>query len=138
MRTVEDLQSALYAYTLEHRGASFAHQHVVDAFAAQYADESTPPMRLTFALVGLYLHVECGYTGVQVQRMHATLARRRRTWPRITIPTVRGAWTAADVLAAPSGPSRDAAISAWCASVWAAYVANRDAVVDYLKAAGVA
>jgi hypothetical protein len=36
-----------------HRDPSFIHQYVVDAFAAQQADEQTKPMKLTFALVGL-------------------------------------------------------------------------------------
>ena len=36
----------------------FIHQHVVDAFAAQDANLGDKPIRLTFALVGLYLLIE--------------------------------------------------------------------------------
>lgn len=133
----DELESALWAYTLEHRGASFVHQHVVDAFAAQHADASTPPIRFTFALIGLYLHVELGYTGRQVQRVHAALARPGRVWPAIAIPEHRGTLTAADVLAAPAGPARDAAIDAWCAGVWAAYAPSRDVVIALLRDEGV-
>ena len=56
---VEDQRRELYhelsAYTLSHPDPSFIHQYVVDAFAAQTADENTKPIALTFALVGLYL-----------------------------------------------------------------------------------
>ena len=111
----------LAAYTLTHGDAAFIHQHVVDAFAAQYATDATKPISVAFALIGLYLHVERGFTGRQVQRAHMMLARRSRSWPVFTLPGTRGAMTAADVLAAPAGPERDRAISVWCASVWSAY-----------------
>lgn len=42
----------LQAYTLAHGDPAFIHQHVVDAWAAQHADEETKPIALTFALVG--------------------------------------------------------------------------------------
>src|SRR3954453_23804420 len=69
-------------YTLAHGALTFIHQHVVDAFAAQDADGDDKPIRLTFALVGLYLHVERGYTGRQVQLAHMALARQKRAWPK--------------------------------------------------------
>jgi hypothetical protein len=40
---------------------------------------------------------------------------------------------AIDVMAAPAGPARDAAIDAWCASVWHACAEHRQTVVDLLK-----
>ncbi len=51
----QDPYDALCAYTLQRGDAEFIHQHVVDAHAAQRADESTRPMTLAFALLGLYL-----------------------------------------------------------------------------------
>ena len=33
MSTTDDQRSTLWAYTLEHRGADFLHQHAVDEFA---------------------------------------------------------------------------------------------------------
>ena len=45
---------------------AFIHQHVMDAWAVQTADELTKPIQLTFALVGLYLHVEMAFSGRQV------------------------------------------------------------------------
>ena len=111
----------LASYTLTLGDAAFIHQHVVDAFAAQQATETTKAITVAFALIGLYLHVERGFTGRQVQRAHMMLARRSRNWPVFTLPEARGARTATDVLATPAGPARDHAISDWCASVWSAY-----------------
>jgi len=68
--TQHEAYDALCAYTLTRGDAAFIHQHVVDAFAAQSADEATKPITLTFALVGLYLHVERQFTGREVQRAH--------------------------------------------------------------------
>ena len=42
----------LCAYTLTRGDAEFIHQHVVDTFAAQTANEFTKPITLTFALEG--------------------------------------------------------------------------------------
>jgi hypothetical protein len=123
----------LCAYSLTHRDPAFLHQHVVDAFAAQRATASTKPITLTFALVGLYLHVEKNQTGKQVQRVHVLLARRRKNWPRFDLPVVRGAVTVSDVMGAPAGRARDAMIDMWCASVWAAYHASREQVAELIR-----
>jgi hypothetical protein len=97
--TSEDDYNELCYYTLAHRDPSFIHQHVVDAFAAQHADEKTKPIKLTFALVGLYLHVEKQFSGKRVQQVHMDLARQKRPWPSFALPSKRGSQTAADVLA---------------------------------------
>ena len=127
----------LQAYTLAHDDPSFIHQHVVDAWAAQQAHEQTKPIGLTFALVGLYLHVERGWSGRQVQRAHQHLARRKHQWPSFSLPHDRGGITAENVLAAPAGPERDRAIDAWCASVWAAYGEHHEAVAKLLHQHGI-
>src|SRR5262245_47666407 len=137
MSTSAAQRATLWAYTLEHRGADFLHQHAVDALAAQHANVDTTPLQLTFALVGLYLYVEQGYTGRQVQRVHAALAQRRPTWPELAVPRFRGTRTVDNVLAAPAGPARDAAIRAWCGAVWAAYGSCRESVVTFLHHHGV-
>jgi Family of unknown function (DUF5946) len=108
----------LCCYTLTHGDPSFIHQHGVDAFAAQTTDEQTRPIKLTFALIGLYLHVERQFSGKQVQRAHMFLARRKRIWPFFKLPADRGSVTVADVMAVSPGAQRDQAIHDWCASVW--------------------
>jgi hypothetical protein len=123
----------LCCYTLAHGGPEFIHQHVVDAFGAQDAGEHDKPIRLAFSLVGLYLHVEKGLAGRQVQLAHTTLARRKRAWPAFPLPHDRGRITAADVLAAPAGPGRDEMIHEWCVCVWEAFRESRWAVMDLLE-----
>lgn len=127
----------LCAYTLSLHDAAFIHQHVVDAYAAQNASESTKPIQLTFALAGLYLHLDRGFTGREVQLAHMQMAKTRRQWPRFELPRDRGSMTAADVLAAPAAPERARAIDAWCSSVWDAYRPTSDALAGLLRQCGV-
>ena len=131
--TAAEAFDELCAYTLTHGGRAFIHQYVVDAYAAQTADARTKPIKLTFALVGLHLLCEKQFSGRQVQRVHMLLANRSHRWPNFPQPRDRGAITAADVLAAPAGPQRDAAIHAWCSSVWAAYRECHGAVAELLR-----
>jgi hypothetical protein len=121
----------LYAYTMNREG--FILQYVVDAYIAQTASRSTKPIGLFFAVVGLYLHVERQFSGVDVQQVHRRLAREKRQWPSVDLPCDRGRLTAADVLAAPPGPARDAAIDEWCRSVWAVYGHTRQTIVKLLR-----
>ena len=127
-----DAYDELCCYTLAHGDPSFIHQHVVDAWAVQQADEATKPIAITFGLVGLYLHVEQHWSGRRVQRAHMDLAREKHAWPAVVLPRDRGAITARTVMAAPAGPERDTAIDAWCASVWNAFADNRERIVDLL------
>src|SRR5262245_45150288 len=127
----------LQCYTLARGDSTFIHQHVVDAWAAQHADSNTKPVGLVFALVGLHLHVERGFSGRQVQRVHMVLSRRGRSWPSFPLPRERGTVTAVDVMAAPDGAERDGAIDAWCASVWNAFSESHRAVVALLEHHGV-
>lgn len=120
-------------YTLAHGDPAFIHQHVVDAWMLQTADETTKPIGVTFALAGLFLHVEKHFTGRQVQLAHMKMAKRKREWPKFVLPAHRGSMTAADVLKTQPGPERDKAIDAWAAAVWDAYRSNRDALVGLLR-----
>ena len=137
MTSERDAYDELQCYTLAHSDPRFIHQHVVDAWAAQHADEQTKPIALTFALVGLYLHVEKGCSGRQVQKMHMQLAQRKRNWPSFPLPRDRGSVNASLVIATAAGPERDQAIDAWCASVWEAFRESHEAVAELLKQRGI-
>lgn len=113
----QDLFDQLCFYTMNHPDPRFLHQHAVDAFAVQEADSTTKPIAIVFGLAGLYLHLEHGYTGKQVQRGHMQMAARRRTWPHLALPVSRGAITVAEVV---KSEDKDQAIEDWCVSVWAA------------------
>ena len=134
MEFPEQAYHALCCYTLAHGDADFIHQHVVDAYAAQTADEHTKSLTLAFALIGLCLHVEFGFSGRQVQRVHMDLARRKRAWPRIPQPVDRGATTASHVVLLPEGPQRDLAIHEWSAVVWDAFRESHALVRQLLRA----
>lgn len=125
----DDLYNQLAFYTFAHPDPSFIHQHVVDSHTAQNADEQTKPIALVFALIGLYLHLERGYIGKQVQRVHMQLAKQSKTWPKLPIPTGCGDIRIDDVLASDPGPARDTMIERWCESVWRTWTATRPAIV---------
>jgi hypothetical protein len=125
----------LYVYTMGRPG--FILQHVVDANLAQRCDAATKSICIVFALVGLYLHLERGFSGARVQQAHITLGKRKRDWPGIALPDARGRLSPADVMAAPAGPERDAAIDRWCESVWAEFQGSRDVIVELLREYGI-
>ena len=102
------------------------------------ATQDNKPMGIVFSLVGLYLHVEKGCTGAEVQKAHQKLSRQKRQWPVIQLPKSRGSITAIDVMAAPAGPERDAAIDRWCEMVWKAFSDSRDVIVRLVAENGVA
>jgi hypothetical protein len=117
----QELQDELSFYTLGLADPAFIHQHIVDAFAAQNATPERKPIYVVFALIGLYLHLERGFTGRQVQLAHMRLGTPRRNWIMPQLPELRGSIRVGHVLAAPPGQHRDHMIEEWCASVWEAY-----------------
>ena len=129
----DELYNELAFYTLAHPDPAFIHQNIVDAYAAQHADESSKPIYIVFALIGLYLCVEKNFTGKQAQRAHMQLAKTRRQYIRPALPRDRGAITIHDVLATPAGPDRDAMIHKWCVSAWQAWKDSRVQIVQLAK-----
>jgi Family of unknown function (DUF5946) len=115
------LYGELSADTLTHDDGTFLHQHVVDTYAAQHVGETMRPIGAAFALIGLYLAVERGWTGRAVQQAHQRLAARSKDWPRFTAPRRSGGVTVADVLQMPPGTERERGMRAWSAAVWDAW-----------------
>ena len=130
------LYHELSVQTLSDRDPTFPHQLAVDAYAAQHAGAAPKSITTAFALIGLYLVNERGFTGRQAQRAHMFLGRRRQEWPRFDPPANVdvgvgvGAVTVADVLA--SG-DRNAALRRWAASVWAAWRDQHERVVELVR-----
>lgn len=115
-------------YTLAHGDPTFIHQHLVDGYGAQHVRQSKSTIGAAFALTGLYLALERGFTGRQVQKMHMLMASRSKAWPRFTPPPDVGPMTVADVLAAEAGPACDQALMSWCRSVWKAWAGDQQRV----------
>ena len=124
------LMNELSYYTLGHADPAFIHQHLVDAYGAQHVRQSKSTIGAAFALAGLYLAVERGFTGRQVQQMHMRMARTSKQWPRFEPPKDVGPLTVADVLAVEPGPRRDQELIRWCGSVWAAWRPQQGRVRD--------
>jgi hypothetical protein len=115
-------------YTLAHGDPRFIHQHLVDAYGAQHVRQSNSTIGAAFALAGLYLAVERGFTGRQVQKMHVLMAGKSKQWPRFNPPDNVGSLTVADVLEVEPGPQRDEKLMQWCASIWRAWSAEHGRV----------
>lgn len=115
----------LSADTLTSAGPAFPHQFAVDAYAAQHAGTPSRPITTAFALVGLYLAYERGYSGRDVQRAHMLLARRNLDWPRFAKPAEPGLLTVLDVLQARPGTQRDQMLYSWACAVWETWQAER-------------
>jgi hypothetical protein len=130
MKNLEQEYNELSYYTLAHPDISFIHQYIVDANTAQMADKETKPIAITFSLVGLFLHIEKGYTGRQVQQFHMIMTKNKKTWPTFILPTNRGTINVSNVVAISPGPERDKMIDKWCISVWEAYKDNLDIIKD--------
>ena len=126
----DDLYNELAYYTLSHKGKDFIHQHIVDAFAIQTANEHTKPIKITYALIGIYLHIEKGYTGKQVQMAHVEMSKKSKVFPQIILPTNRGEISIADVLKITNPEERDKQIHGWCASIWKAFTTKQELIKD--------
>lgn len=120
-------------YTLSHKKEEFIHQYIVDAFAVQTADKDTKSIKINFGLIGLYLHLEKGFTGKEVQQAHMQLAQYKDKLPKIVLPESRGKITVFDVLNSPKGQQPDAKIDEWMQSVWDAYKDEQQKVKDFLE-----
>ncbi len=132
-RSDQEAYNELAYYTLSHPDPAFIHQNIVDAFTAQHAGQDTKSIAITFALIGLYLSVEKGFTGRQVQQAHMQLAKSRKGWPTFVLPENRGEITVFDVTSMPSGKERDDMIRKWCNSVWNAYHDSQQQVRDLVR-----
>lgn len=126
----QQLCGALMDDPLFRQDANFPYQTVVDAYGAQHAGPAGRPIGVAFALIGLYLKFARGFTGRQVQRAHAALARRTKEWPRFAPPAARGHLTVLDVVRQPPGPAWLAMLDAWALAVWQAWSAEHARVAQ--------
>ena len=105
-------------WTLARQDGRFIHQHAVDAYEAQHAGGKTRPITAVFGLIGLYLALEKGYTGRQVQLAHMKIAFRRKDWPRLEPPARKAELTVMDVLTAETDEEKEEMLLKWAGSVW--------------------
>lgn len=110
-------------HTLLARSGYFVHQVAVDAYQAQHCPRGAQ-RTLVFSLAGLYLVMEKGRTGRQVQQVHAELARTRHPLPLVEPVDASGAGTVAEALARIPRDGLLTAVQGWAGQVWNAYATS--------------
>jgi hypothetical protein len=101
--------------------ASFKHQIAIDCYGAQHIGGPSKPVTAVYALVGLCLHVERGFSGRQIQAAHMLLARTRSNWPTLSAPATHYRVTVDMVVAAGCASSRAQQLEAWAVCTWEAW-----------------
>lgn len=101
------------------------HQLTVDAYAAQHAGPSVPPIGPAFALAGLHLALVEGLAGAEVRSAHQRMAALGEPWPAFGAIPARVPLTVLDVAEAGarrgSAAGHEAAVRSWAAAVWSAW-----------------
>ena len=90
----------------------------MDTYAAQHSGLNVKPITTAFALIGLYLTFERGYTGKEVQRAHMILGKVHRQWSLINPPKEKAALTVLNVVLGLTEEIYREHINAWGKSVW--------------------
>jgi hypothetical protein len=106
------------------------YQVCVDSFGAQHVGENTAAITVAFALNGLYLVFERGFSGLQVREAHGYLANTVDSWDRLPRPGSVGAMTAFDVALAADPEEHAALVERWGRSVWESWTHVHDVVAD--------
>jgi hypothetical protein len=131
---MQEYFNELAFFTLNLNDECFVHQYVVDVYTCQYADNNTKPISLTFALVGLYLYIEKGYTGREVQKFHTLMSKNKIAWPNFTLASYQTLLVdISSVLACTSINERIELIEKWCIGVWEANKKNHEKVKDLVR-----
>jgi hypothetical protein len=115
--TCQELYNEIAYYTLSLQDNYFIHQLLVDTFASQHSNIYTKPIKITFALIGLYLVNERNYTGKQVQQAHIDLANKNKSWPHFQTSSEQNWITIQDVIKVPDNQKQEM-IKKWCKSAW--------------------
>jgi hypothetical protein len=116
-----ELHGELTAYNISISDKDFFAQHSVDTYGAQHSGNNVKPINTAFSLIGLYLAIEKGYTGRQVQLAHMELGRKKFPWPEFEAPSDPGPVNISHVLQETPGNLRREMIKKWSASVWQAW-----------------
>jgi hypothetical protein len=126
-----ELYGELAANNMAEMDPFFHHQLCVDAYGAQHSGGPVKPITTVFSLVGLYLAVERGFTGRQVQNAHMKLAKKAEKgaeWPRLEPPERTWEITVSDVMCAEAGNSRKEMIKKWAETVWRSWAHQHDRI----------
>lgn len=126
----DELYNQLAFYTLSHKGNDFIHQHLVDAYTIQNANENSKSIAIIYSLAGIYLHVVKNYTGKEVQQAHIEMSKKSKVFPEIKLPEYRGAITISDIIKIDNPAEKDEAIHKWCETIWQAFSEQHKVIIE--------
>jgi Family of unknown function (DUF5946) len=99
-----------------------SHQLLVDTYTAQHVGPNAAAITGAFALVGLYLALERGWSGLEVRDAHQALANRYRDWPRFAgAARAQAAVTVEDLALAATTSQYAETLHRWARAVWASW-----------------
>ena len=128
-----DLFCKLSAKTMSLHDTEFIHQTAIDSYQAQHAGGINKNISVAFGLIGLYLALERGYSGREVQKAHMVLANRFKDWPKFEPPTREWQMTVQDILQAKSDSEYREKIRLWAKSVWEKWQSDRDRIIELVE-----
>lgn len=120
----------LSGFTLSLNDPDFIHQLAVDAYGAQHSGGETKNITTAFALIGLFLFFERGFTGRQVQLAHLRISKIRKDWPRFDPPSHQYPLTVMNILDARSDKTKIEILRKWAFSVWKQWTAFHDFIKE--------
>jgi hypothetical protein len=132
-RACLDLYWELSAFTLSLQEPDFIHQLALDTYTAQHAGPNLKPIAPAFALIGLYLFLERGYTGREVQLAHIKLGNLHKQWPRFQVPATKATLTINDVLKGNLTDDYRALLAGWGKSVWEIWEPEHENIRQLVK-----
>jgi hypothetical protein len=110
------------------------HQLTVDAYAAQHAGGSAARIGVAFALIGLSLSLDEGWSGDQVRDAHQYLGATFKDWPGFAPAAERTWMTVYDVALASSPEEHARLVQRWASEVWAAWAPIHSDVLALIEA----
>ncbi|MGB7859193.1 MAG: DUF5946 family protein, partial [Acidimicrobiia bacterium] len=81
---------------------------------------------VAFALIGLRLSLDDGWSGNQVRDVHRSLAAMALDWPEFAVPEQPATMTIFDVALADSEEAHADLVTRWAGAVWASWRARHD------------
>ena len=127
------LYDQLSAFTQSLGDTAFIHQLVVDSYTAQHFGPKIKPIGISFALIGLDLVFEHGYSGKAVQLAHMQIARTRHQWPVFVPPAQKGTLTVMDVVPDLNTENYQDRIYRWGKSVWQQWNLEHEYIEGLIK-----
>jgi hypothetical protein len=109
------------------------HQLMVDTYGAQHAGQDGRAIRVAYSLVGLYLALEQGRSGIEVREVHQRMGKPTTSWPSFRPPPHTGTITVLHVaeagVRAGSVEAHADMVRRWAQNVWEAWAAQHVATV---------